>query len=759
MRSKVDRSARMRAGLLAGVVVSVLALPGAANAQEGDAGPGGEADAEPVDAIIVTAQRREQRTLDVGINISVADAEALQAQRIDDAAALRSIAPNISIKENVPGLVPVVTIRGVGLNDFSATNNPSAGIYVDEVSLSSLALMNFDFFDIARVEVLKGPQGTLYGRTATAGAINIISARPDFAGVSGFITGTLGNFDTREIEGAINLPVSDTLSLRFSGKGIFQEEGFYFNEQLGRDIGRRNVGLGRAQLLWEPTDRLELLLKAELQHTRSELGGAEFFGAVATPQTPAGVPCPGSPECSDFLGYFDLDGDPFRGSYSVDPAFDADQLNLTARIAADLGFATLTSITGFIDFDRQWSADTDAGPFAQLDFANTDNVEQFSQELQLAGETGPASWQVGVFYSKDDIRSTFAGDLSALLNTTTFTSSDQESEQAAIFGQVEWSLSETVTAITGIRYTDESRTNVGGTTDLVSLAPASFLSMAPFGSAPVPLAVSDARIDDDYLSWKIGLNWQPSRDMLLFGSVTQSFKSGGFFAGVATNSAQLQPYLPERIIAYEVGAKGEWRDAGLRYSASAFYYDYNDVQTFIREDVGGLPVQRLGNVDTADIYGFDLETSWSPRFFDGFTLDASIGLLDTRLGAFDTAAGPIPEGNELPDAPTFSLNTGASYEFDISSALSAKLAFFARYEGDAFKDALNDPIIAVDGFWLLDARATVFAGEDFDVSIWGNNLADERFVTQGVNQLPFGFGFRVFGPPRTYGITLTKRFN
>lgn len=737
--------------LFASVAVLTLAIPATASAQE-------VLSENDPSIIIVTAQKREQSTLDVGINISVADSEALRTQRIDDATDIVAIAPNISIKENIPGLVPVVTIRGVGLNDFSATNNPSAGIYVDEISLSSLALMNFDLFDLERMEVLKGPQGTLYGRTATAGALNIVSARPDFRGVSGMVSGTLGNYEGKEVEGFVNIPASDTLAVRLSGKGIFQDKGFWFNGSLDRDIGRRSVGLGRLQVLWEPAEGVEVLLKAEVQQARSELGGGEFFGAIATPFTPSGVACPGAPECSDFLGYFDLDGDPFRGAWSVDPSYDLDQLNLTARIEADLGFATLVSVTGYIDFDRQWSADTDAGPFAQLDFLSDDTVEQFSQELRLAGESGPANWLVGAFYSNDDIVTSYAGDLSDLLNTTTFTISDQESESWALFGHVEWALTDTVSVISGLRYTDENRSNLGGTTDLVSLAPASFLTLAPFGSDPIPLAVSDEKISDTNWSWKFGVNWKLSPDTLLYASVTQGWKSGGFFAGVATSSAQLEPYKPEKIVAYEAGLKGRALGGDLSYSLSAFYYDYSDVQTFIREDIGGLPIQRLGNVDHAEIYGLDADLALRPSALPGLSLNLGVGLLETELGAFLSGNGPVPKGNELPDAPSFSFNGGASYEVALTDSISGRLSFTARNQSSAFKDALNDPLIAAEGYWLLDARASLFSEDDWDVSVWGKNITDERYVTQGVNQLPFGLGFRVYGAPRTWGVTLTKHF-
>jgi iron complex outermembrane receptor protein len=750
MKPLNTRTIQVRAALLAAAATVLATAP--ANAQQA------AADEAPEGEIIVTAQKRAQSSLDVGITLSVAGEEVLAAKRVEAVTDLVSFTPNVSVKDNVPGLVPVITIRGVGLNDFSATNNPSAGVYVDEVSLSSLALMNFDFFDLARLEVLKGPQGTLYGRTATAGALNIVTARPSLAGVEGRIGGSWGNYQAKDIEGMINLPVSETFALRLAAKGIFQDKGYYFNQRLGRDIGRREVYLGRAQALWEPSERVEVLLKVEGQRSRSELGSGEFFGALPTPALPVGAACPGAPQCSDFFGYIDNDGDPFRGNWSVSPDYNLDQLGLTARIQADLGFATLTSVTGYIKFDRQWSADTDAGPLPQLDFITDDRVKQFSQEVRLSGESDLVNWLVGGFYSSDHVETSYSGDLTALFNTTSFTSSDQRSKSRAVFANGEWRLADALTMVTGLRYTSESRTNVGGTTDLVSRPPASFLTMAPFGSPPIPIAVSNARISDTNWSWKLGLNWKPSPQMLVYASATQGIKSGGFFAGVATSSGQLLPYRPEKLIAYELGIKGRAPALDLGYSLSGFYYDYNDVQTFIRDVVGSLPIQRLGNVKTAKVYGLDADFVLSPAALDGLTLNAGLGLLHTEIGSFASSSGVVPTGNRLPDAPEFSLNLGASYEFALSGSVSARLAVDGRYQSRAFKDALNDPVVAVDAYWVWDARASILRKGDWDLSIWGKNLGNKRYVTQGVNQTVLGVGFRVYGAPRTYGVSISKSF-
>src|SRR5262245_37641163 len=176
---------------------------------------------------------------------------------------------NLDIKEQVPGAMPVITIRGVGLDDFSSTNNPSAGIYIDEVFLSSLAMMSFDVYDLERIELLKGPQGTLYGRNSTAGAINVITAKPKTDAFDAFASAGYGNFETFDAEAMMNLPVRDTFAVRFAGKTIQQDEGFWFNRVINDDVGKRNFFAGRASALWNASETLDFNLKFEGQRSRS----------------------------------------------------------------------------------------------------------------------------------------------------------------------------------------------------------------------------------------------------------------------------------------------------------------------------------------------------------------------------------------------------------------------------------------------------------------------------------------------------------
>jgi iron complex outermembrane receptor protein len=742
--------------LLAGLALAAPARADEAPVRIGQAETAAEstpAAPDQVEKVTVTAQKRRQNILDVGLNVSVVTGNDTRERRVEQMRDLTGSMSNLDVKEQVPGAMPVITIRGVGLDDFSSTNNPSAGIYIDEVFLSSLAMMSFDVFDLERIELLKGPQGTLYGRNSTAGAINVITAKPSTDGFDAFASAGYGNYQTFDAEGMVNAPLSDTFALRFAAKTIQQGEGYWVNRVIADDIGRRDLLAGRVQAAWSPSDTFDLVLKFEGQRSRSEMGQGEFFGLLPNAAFPA-VPCPGNPQCTDFFGYFDNDGDPFAGDWSGDHFYDIDQWGATLRMDAELGAATLTSVTGYVWFDRAFYIDTDATPAFQTDFIQSESVNQISQELRLAGSSeGLVDWLIGGFLSHDHVNVYTPGFHGSLFNTNTLTLADQETDSAAAFAHAEWILSDTLKFITGLRYTWEEKSNVGGTIDLVPFAPGSFLSGCV---TTCQLSSVDTTITDYNWSWKIGFDWKPDDNTLVYVNASQGVKSGGFFSGITTFDFQLAPYEPEQLIAYELGLKKQYRS--LSFTGSVFYYDYKDVQTFIREDIL-IPVQRLGNVDEATIYGADLDLTWRPQAVEGLTIDARLGLLSTELGAFATANGPVPEGNELPNAPEITFSGRVKYEIPLGEALFLGLQVGTHYSDGVFKDAINDPLVAAESYWTFDAAASLFSTADgWDARVWGKNLGDEQHVTQGLNVLALGYGNRYYSAPQTYGISLSKRF-
>lgn len=708
-----------------------------------------------LEEIVVTAQKKTQSLMDVGITMSIVNEEAIKDARIEKTTDIVQFTSNTSVKEQIPGLMPIVTIRGVGLNDYNAANSPTAGVYIDEVPLSSLALMSSEYIDLASIEVLKGPQGSLYGRNATAGALSFRTAAPSFDSFHSTVNFGVANYESRELEGIVNTPLSDSVALRVAVKGTKQNEGFWFNRVTNKDVGSRDELTGRAQLLWRISDDTDLLVKFESQKSDNELGSAEFWGAV--PNGGVGT-CPGSPSCSDFLGYSDNDDDPYKGDWSIDPDYNLHQRSLTVRFEHDLGFAELTGVTGFIDFDREYGSDVDAGPVAALEFYNSDDVEQRSTEWRLSGEAETLDWQVGVFWAVDEVETQYSGVL-GLFNTTSVSRSEQKANSKAIFTNLDWSLTEEWSLIVGLRLASERKEIVGNHYDEVSLPGGSLLSGAAFGSPPVTLAYLDDSVSDTSVEWKFGANRSIGENALFFASISQGTKSGGFFTGAASSQQQLLPYESETLRAFEIGLKGSLMNVALSYEASLFYYDYQDVQTFIADNSGPVLVQRLSNVDSADLYGADLALTWKPELLDGLTFTSNVGLLRTELSAFNgAAAGIIPEGNEMPDAPEVTFRMGVNYQRQLGSDVELSVSLDSRYQGATYRDAANDPILESDSYWLSNANAKLMFTNGWEMSLWGKNITDERYLSQGFNQISLGNGYRVYGAPRTYGLTVRKHF-
>ncbi|WP_374572281.1 TonB-dependent receptor [Phenylobacterium sp.] len=741
--------------LLAGVALAGLCAADAAAAAEAPV---------QIEELVVTAQKREQSLLDVDLTVKAAGAEELRARRVEQVKDLVGFTANVDIKENAPGSLPVVTIRGVGLNDFSATNNPSAGIYVDEVYLSSLSVMSFDLYDLERIEVLKGPQGTLYGRNSTAGAINFISAKPKLGEASGWITGDLGNYQTGQLEAVANLPIGQDLAVRVSAKTIQQDRGYWFNRVSGHDIGERNIAMGRLQVRWNPGPQADVTFKLDGLASNSEAGQGAFFGAKDFSQPPPRA-CAAlaqgriDPNCTDNFGYRDTDSDPFTGDWSVNPYSDIAQYASTLHGQFDLGAVKLTSVTGLLHSDRKSFVDTDAGPRAQSDFASDNKVDQFSQEARLAGDAGRLQWVAGAFVSHDHIRVYSNGYLDALFRTRSYGLADQKTDSAAAFANGEWALSDQLKLVTGLRYTWEEKSYRGGTTDLNPFGTSCLLSRTctPGPTAPVALTNQDTKIRDTNWSWKVALDWKPDPLTLVYVSASQGVKSGGFFSGFTTANSSLAPYRPETLIAYELGVKRRTDDHQLQVNASTFYYDYSDIQTFVRDTASAIAAQRLGNVDTAKVYGLDLDAEWRPPAVSGLTLDLGVGLLHSRLGAFASSGAPVPAGNELPNAPEFSANWSVRYERPLTEALTGSVQVDGRYSDATYKDALNDPLIAAPSYSVWNARVAVQGGA-WTAAVWGQNIFDELYVTSGVNLSGLGYGYRLYGAPRTWGVSLTRRF-
>lgn len=740
-------------------IAASIVIGGACTAQGAD-GEGEEA--LVFEEVVVTALRKSQRVIDVGATISALTVERLRESRFEQVKDISAGVPNIDIRETLPGVSPVITIRGVGLDDFSTTNSPAVGVAVDDVPLASIALMNGDFFDVARVEVLKGPQGTLYGRNTVGGAVNIVSQKPTDE-FDAYVNVGYGNFKTFDAEAMVNFAVSETVALRFSGKTIQQNEGFWKSNRLAtgelgeRDFGQRDIWLGRAQFAFTPSDDLSFNLSYDGSRVRSEMGQYEQFGTfgAGTPFVPCGPFLNGqtdNSQCVDAFGYSDQDSDPYRGDWANELPYNIDQHMVVLNTQLAVGEFDFTSITGYIDFDRLYRIDVDASFRPQLDFIQRDQVKQFTQELRVARSFETVDWIAGAFYSYDKATGNNTNILEEIPFTlfgftpqqgeTTF---DQSTNSAAGFINGTWHINDRLKLVTGLRYTWEERDYSGGSYYPV---PAPFLG--------IDTTFIDEKISDKNWSWTLGFNYSLGEDSLLYGSVSKGTKSGGFVTRFTTSNSQLTPYEPEKLISYEIGAKTQLDTIAL--SAAAFYYDFTGVQTQIRVTEGTVPVERLGNIPgSSKLYGADMEATW--HVTERLMLNAGLGLLKSELNDFQLGADTFTN-NAFPNAPEVTFNSLARYEAPVSENMNLAIQVNAVYRDSAFKDAANDAFVQQDAHWIVNARAALITADDggWEAAIWVKNLTDKLYTVSGSNLGSLGFIDRTVNPPRTYGLSLSWRY-
>lgn len=722
--------------------------------------------------ILVTAQRRTQAIQDVTATISVINGDAISKRGALEIKDIGQLTPNVTIEGSYGNASnPVITIRGVGIEDFNDNNSSPAGVYVDEVYYVAPPMLAFGLYDLERVEILKGPQGTLYGRNTTSGAVNFLSRKPT-SDWDGFARANYESFDRTTLEAAIGGPISQTLSFRASG--LLDKGGDYIRNRFNdsRNGGRDFVG-GRFQLAWKPSDSFDLLLNIHAARDRSDLGQYQHVGFLADPATfalcdaaIAGRLDPAN--CFDPLGYSDTDGDRYAGAYNRRSRLEYSSIGTSARAQWKISDAvTLTSITAFEGFDGVRYEDSDASPNQLLEIDYGVDVEQFSQEVRLAGKSGRLDWVIGGYFGKDTIRSTndydvlrdfrpitgFDPDIGVFLARNRYV---QRTDVYAGFGHGFWNFTGGWTLEAGLRFARETRdfrTISSFVEDTVDLANA--------GLGADGLFLDETRaLRKTNLLWTAGLSNRISRDLLLYAKVSNGFKSGGFNGGIPFTPDEVVPFDEENLLAYEIGFKGSVRSIRLRYEASVFYYDYEDLQVFTLADTtAAVPIQILTNAADSRIYGLD--SAAYLQLAKGLEVSVGLGLLKTEYLRANIGGRDF-SGQPLPNAPELSLTLGADYERQLGRAIG-RINLNGRFQSsERIENTQIGPdgptIIDQSGHWLIDARASVaFLDDRLEFAIFAKNLFDVEPLTSTLSLPSFGFSEYTYGARRRVGASLTVR--
>jgi iron complex outermembrane receptor protein len=734
-----------------------------------------------LEEILVTAQKREQDISTVPISISAFSGDQLEANNISKMEDLQLLTPGLVVEDaGLSGIATTITIRGVAQANFEDHNEGPIAVYQDGAYVSMLGGINFSLFDLERVEVLRGPQGTLFGRNATGGLIHVISKSPTEE-LEGYVKGSYASYDTLELEGAISGSLSDSIR----GRLAFQTsdtDGYADNEISGQldDFGNRiksdNGGEGdstniRGKLDIDLTEDTTLLLTATYNDAESTPGGYQHVASFADPANDfLGTALPANIEnttsfCADpsfggpfgpgnsCLGYRDTNSDNRDGSWDTPGQFELEAEGLTAQFDVSLGEMELVSITDFRNLERSFSEDTDGTPRAGVLYSTVQDTDQFSQELRLSASSETITWVVGGYYLKID--GEYESDLD--LGIPFFTATAQldadadyklDTKSWSVFGEIEFNLSDEWMLITGVRYTEDEKEFEFSQTcgSLVGLCG------TVFGITP---EVNQDKKEDD-ISARIVLNWIPNEDWLVYAGVTRGNKAGGFNAP-ATADIPLSTfsYDSEILTSYETGLKATLWDGKARLNASLFHYVYDDYQAFAFN--AGTTV--VFNAD-AEVDGAEIEVFARP--FDSSNFEVMLGLafLDTSVDDITLPSGRIVNGQELPNSPGVTLSGSFSNSWDLPEGgiVFANINFY--YVDERETNVQNHPSSSLDDYTISNARVSYeTASEKWRLTAFVRNIGDVDYATYrlDVSDL-FGFSTAAYGAPRTAGIEVTGFF-
>lgn len=649
---------------------------------------------------------------------------------------------------------PQLYIRGIGTRQFDPGSESSVGVFVDDVYLGRSSGSFGSLKDVERIEVLRGPQGTLYGRNTIGGAINVISKAPTEEFTGNLEIGA-SNYNGYEVMGALggSLNKDGTLQARVAGWHN-SRDGYQINTATGTSFqGIDNTG-GRFRLRYVPTDALQVDLTAEYIKDGDEAAFAGFNrGSQNDPTT---VFFSGDTGVTYTGGY--------RGALSSDPELDREALTLIGRVEYDLGGATLTSISGFRGLDTSELRDLEGASLAVIEQQSEETSDQFTQEIRLSSNPGGfltindrLDWIVGGFYYNDrsDRTDNFILGTDAVINGGVNTALDVSAAEYAIdsyaaFADATYAFTDDLSLTVGARYTrdDKSVTHTDTTTDAL-----------PIISAPFVLTNDESYESVDY---KVVGEYEVSQNVNTYASFSTGFKSGGFQYVPFTVAAASVTFEPEEIKAYEAGIKTEWLDRRVGLNVSAYYYDYDNLQvSSITLNDAGDPVTAINNAASSKIQGIDFEGRVS--LSRNFRLNGTLGLLDAKYDEY-TDGGKDFSDTALVRAPEYSFSLGAEWEYPISDSIDMTLRADYSYLDDFFHEpgegdidlVATGTLSAEDGYGLLNLRAIFDVNESYRITAYMNNTGDV-YYRRSINALA-NTAADFPGVPRIYGVKGSYRF-
>lgn len=772
----------MRRRFLCAVSIAPLAIfGGVSNAQE--AASAAASSSEESGEIIVTAQRRTESLLDTPLAITALSGADLREKGTVDITELGNSLPNVNI--NVANGIPRISIRGIGSPTSQPTTDSQVAFHVDGVYVGRPVATNDALFDIERVEVVRGPQGTLYGRNATGGALNVITGEPTDS-LSGYGELTVGNYNLVRIDGAISGPLSDKISVRLAGQAV--ERGGYGHDGMGRDIDDLSTRAVRGKIRYDVTPNVRIQLSAEYFHQDDAAAGLHYVGPGD--QDPANPGLNGATQNRAFILGGTVANDRYFDTNSDTPTYyKKDNWALSGSIDWTLSDAvTLSSITGYRKVDFRAQVDFDGTQIPIAYDPQKLKSDQFSQELRLGGDSGPFTYVAGLYYFHEDfflenrvVRDRRGADpaLSPQLLKAFYQRGGLKTDAYAAFAQVGYEFNDWLGIDVGGRYSIETKrlydealanraapsfpypTPVGTPGHAILTDPNEFFdpNLDPFDPRNLPgplIHFADKKETYKKFTPKATLRAKFG-DILAYATYSVGFRSGGFVPGVGSGA-----FLPETLKSVEGGLKGTLLDRAIQFDTAVFYYDYTNLQvTRVNPQGGGNIVESAGS---AELYG--IEGSLTLRPTDNLRLEGEFGYTHGRYKQYSSVDSNRPSlgvidlsGKRLALAPDWTANGSIEYTFrptfgDIS------LRGEARYISKVYFTSFNTDAYAQDGFVMFDAYANFNSDSGLYGGLWVKNIGNKR-AWAGMTGMPVSIGGMVAGSPyapRTFGARIGYRF-
>lgn len=759
----------MRAGKTA-VSVAVAAALGAT---------GSIAQADVLEEVIVTATKRQESIQDVPLSVSALSGDQIDALQLSDMTEITQQIPNLQLNAWSPQLT-IFNIRGVSQNNFVDNLEAPIAVYHDDAYIASLNAVSGQMFDMERIEVLRGPQGTLFGRNATGGLIHYISRGADDEEFNGFARVVGASYDRLAIEGAIGGSLSSSVRGRLAFR-YEEAEGYIDPDTSIPPVDNQAIGgadgfaiRGTLQVDFSDTLQGDFIAKYN-KDDQVPTGGyvfenCEFDASSFCPVDDNGraITIPGVVSGDEHLHQNDTRG-----------FLDRETYNLTAKFVKEFGDANeFVSITNYMDMDKTYLEDGDAFPVPIVVFGQAAEVSQFSQEFRFSGTSDRTRWQVGLYYMDyqfDGLGTTIGApniDLSFSLADAGIIGapvvgdgnpfdgrSDRRTDlsvvNASVFGQVDFDLNDAWTLIAGLRYSDDTK-EIDWTAFFTSdqdpdpILYAATASNPNSGAATILNFFSDDKINYDDIAARLALQWSFSDSSQAFVSYNRGIKGGNWTLSSAVSPSRFQ-HKEEVLNAYEIGIKSDVSDK-FRVNATLYYYDYEDYQTFVAIPPGAVsPNPQVGNSD-ATAAGGEIELFITPAPDWDIMLGAS--LADSEVEQVEAGANPIINA-EFPNAPNTSVNYLLRWSPTVGQGeLMAQVD--GAYYGDQFLEVTNGLGTIQDAYNVTNVRLG-WRNDRFGASIWSKNVFDERYKAYSLDLGVLG-ATTYYAPPRTVGVTLEAFF-